>query len=243
MNEESSMKTARGNGVFDSLSYAAGYCWEWGADVYLLNRHRRVAAEIARMASRLAGETPEDDLIPSLRRSLPRALEHLTVAFEAAQADAGRPCVSWPAAGAPAEALAQDAAESGAPPEPKVAPAAAPIPNLTASVYMGAIDLADWIQRAGEDERIAPAQGLAVAGRKTSVLMSRLELVKLEATGGFDSDTQEIVDVIETADPEQDQTIAATVSPGYSLAGKLIRPQKVQIYRRAADSQTVTTHE
>lgn len=52
----------------------------------------------------------------------------------------------------------------------------------------------------------------------------------IEGRGHVDWSTQEAVGTVATPDPALDQTVAATVRPGYACGGVLLRPQQVVVY-------------
>jgi hypothetical protein len=198
----------------------------------MINRHRRTAEEINRLAAEFTGDmtsTSASGKARPLRQSLSEAVDRLTAGFAAARAKAEKQSVSWGNSSEPSVAEASKPSTPAPPPRPQET-----MPNsqtLKSSVYLSAIDLADWLQRSAEDDRVGSAQGLVIATKKTSSLLDHLELIRLLDSGQFNSETQEIVDVVATNDAALDQTIAATVLPGYKLGQKLIRTQKVQIYR------------
>ena len=125
------------------------------------------------------------------------------------------------------------------PASPTAASPAAASPAVTSPAALkAAIDLADWLQRAQEDERVAPQRGLEVAQRKADTLLQSLGLERITRDGDFNSEDQEIVDTIATADPTKDMQISSTVQPGYRIGAHLLRPQRVLVLRHSNAAST-----
>ncbi len=101
------------------------------------------------------------------------------------------------------------------------------------------IDLRDMIQLALEDQAEDQAAGqqpgtaksLTTVARRLGEILALDQVESFEDSGVFDADRQHVVDTMSTDDMAKDYRVAASVRPGYSRSGKLLRRQDVILFR------------
>lgn len=98
-----------------------------------------------------------------------------------------------------------------------------------------AIEISDWLERAGTETKISRERAIEVASRKSGELCAQLGLERVEEQGEFNAGIQQIVDTVATADAAENMRVAETVQCGYRIGAQLLRPQKVLVYRYAED--------
>ncbi|WP_181243951.1 nucleotide exchange factor GrpE [Chamaesiphon polymorphus] len=102
------------------------------------------------------------------------------------------------------------------------------------------IDLRDWLLLANSTparESIAP-QILTVIDDKLRNILATEGIMEIVDTGNFDTHRHQIVETQPTIAPEQHETIARTIRPGYRHHDRLIRSQAVILYIFAPENST-----
>ncbi|KXO97861.1 nucleotide exchange factor GrpE [Tsukamurella pseudospumae] len=70
----------------------------------------------------------------------------------------------------------------------------------------------------------------AVAGRVERLLVGRGGTVVQPRTGeAFDAATMEASDTVDTAEPDEDRTVAEVIAPGLGVPGRSVRPARVVV--------------
>jgi molecular chaperone GrpE (heat shock protein) len=124
--------------------------------------------------------------------------------------------------------------EWGAKPAPRKEPEApaAAMPDKP-EVATSVIELCDWLDRV-RDEQIPPARGIEIAARKADTVLATLDLSRIDRRGAFAARDQQIVDSVATDSAEEDMRVCQTVQCGYRAKDRVIRPQRVMVYRFSA---------
>ena len=96
---------------------------------------------------------------------------------------------------------------------------------------MTAIDLTDILERAVSDEKVSAARSLSQAFSHMQSLLKQLGVERLDRTGEWEGEVQEVLDAAPAPVRDLDEQVAASVRAGYRFDGKLIRRQAVILYR------------
>ncbi len=105
-----------------------------------------------------------------------------------------------------------------------------------ASLVAKLVDALDDLHRAvSSDPASTPVDALRIAinavDQKVWKELQSAGLERIDPVGApFDPTAQEAVGVVPAPSPELEQTVAATLQPGYRLKGVLVRPARVQVY-------------
>ncbi len=227
-------------------------------DIFATPRNQRLAAQVrvlSALTSDRHGTLPDGASWP-ISQQLEVAADALQQVLETARAAADGLDLHWgarPAAGvspgpapvpAPVPRTAVAAAAADSPPGADAA-AEVQAPQRRGAAWPGlaeTIELADWLERSAEDDRLPPARALAVARDKMSALLQSLEITRIQRTGAFDAGEQQIVETVVTRDASLDMTVCESVQCGYRQGPQLLRPERVLVYRCAGAAQEGPAH-
>lgn len=74
-----------------------------------------------------------------------------------------------------------------------------------------------------------------------SLINEGLEILKVNVSDEFNSDTMQIVETVETLDPSLDNKVESFLLNGYKLKDRLIRPCSVKVYTLKKEDKTEET--
>jgi hypothetical protein len=98
-------------------------------------------------------------------------------------------------------------------------------------IAVGLTRIHEWMFLA-EREVSPEVQGVLVrVSKQLAQLMDLAGIRPLISRGRFDPDFQSVVEVRQTTEPTLDLNIAETIRPGYSCAGKLLKPEEVAVHK------------
>jgi hypothetical protein len=237
------------NSITDDLAWM----WTFVEDTVSLSRNRRLAEEVKLLSARISNRQRRGivpDRSSALSQTLGCARQSLLMVLDCAEAPTEFH-IEWGNDGSSQSKAGGDSGtENSAPPleepqsldltareigagDPQTSHAGA----VDLAAATAAIDLCDWLERAREDERIPSKRAIEVALQKSFTLLGSLSLARIEGMGKFDQNVQQIVDSVAAVDKESDMVVFQTVECGYRAGEKLLRPQKVIVYRFTAPTK------
>lgn len=176
------------------------------------------------------GPSPDDADTVSMLRSACLLLDRLRerqARTAVAAAATAVPTISCEAPSTPSTLTVEAVA-----PSIQIGPAAPPpivaVESSTAGQEL--IRLRDIVLAARHDSALAMPKLLDTLDRQLAQSLTAQGITPLEDEGAFDFERHQVIETRATADPRLDQTICATVRPGYQHGNRLLRSQEVVVY-------------